>query len=161
MLLVGTIHLEVIGLGVGVGGGGYVSPLPTFKPTPTPQIVTSKWITPTDKKVTWQKAKEICREHGARLPTIEELKRVVRDCGGINTTYGEDNNWGTIADKNIANKSYQSCYKQKGFTSNSYWSSTTNVSDSSNVWLVYFYGGDDYWDSRTNEFRVRCVRGGQ
>ena len=33
--------------------------------------------------VTWKKAKELCRENGARLPTMEELRKVVTDCGGI------------------------------------------------------------------------------
>ncbi len=46
---------------------------------------TSKWFTPTDKAVKWKKAKQICRDNGGRLPTIEELKEVMTDCGGINT----------------------------------------------------------------------------
>jgi len=41
------------------------------------------------------------------------------------------------------------------------WSSTTNVSDSSNAWNVNFNNGNDNWNSKTNENRVRCVRGGE
>jgi hypothetical protein len=139
------------------GGGGYVPPTP--KPTPKP-ISTSKWMKNTGEKATWKKAKEICRAKGGRLPSIEELRKVVTDCGGTITTYG-DKNWDSLTDKNKANKSYQSCYKAKGFTSYTYWSSTTVASDSSDAWLVYFYYGSDYWRDKTHEYYVRCVRGGQ
>jgi hypothetical protein len=126
-------------------------------PTPQPNATSSKWMKNTGEKVTWKKAKEICRAKGGRLPTIEELRKVVMDCGGIlnNDFFGDD------AQKNRDNSSYQSCYKAKGFTSNVYWSSTTNASDSSNAWLVYFNDGYDYQYDKTYERYVRCVRGGQ
>ena len=117
----------------------------------TQSTSTSKWFSPTKKKLTWKKAKQICRDNGGRLPTIEELKEVVTDCGGIVDEWR----------KNLNNSEYQSCHKRKGFLSNFYWSSTTNVSDSSNAWSVGFGNGYDHWYDKTNEHRVRCVRGGQ
>lgn len=39
-----------------------------------------------------------------------------------------------------------------------YWSSSPDVSDSSAAWYVYFNGGYDAWDFRSNSFLVRCVR---
>jgi hypothetical protein len=117
----------------------------------TQSTSTSKWFSPTKKKVTWKKAKQVCRDNGGRLPTIEELKEVVTDCRGI---INESN-------KNIVNSSYQACYKRKGFTSNYYWSSTTDASNSSNAWSVHFYNGFDGWDDKGFEIYVRCVRGGQ
>jgi hypothetical protein len=39
--------------------------------------IISKWFSPTDKKVTWKKADKICKDNGGRLPTIDELKKVV------------------------------------------------------------------------------------
>jgi hypothetical protein len=111
----------------------------------------SKWMKNTGEKVKWKKAKEICRAKGGRLPTIEELRKVVTGCGGVINDY----------ENNRKNSSYQACYKAKGFTSNGYWSSTTYASDSSYAWLVYFYYGSDYRYDKTAEFYARCVRGGQ
>jgi hypothetical protein len=132
---------------------------PSSKPTtvqPTPTISTSsKWMKNTGERAKWKKAKEICRAKGGRLPTKEELRKVITDCGG---EMKDDNSaeW----KRNRKNSSYQSCYKAKGFTSNYYWSSTTYASDSSYAWLVFFDGGYDGWDDKTYEGSVRCVRGG-
>jgi len=122
---------------------------------------TSKWITPTKERVTWKKAKELCRENGARLPTLKELKKVVIDCGGSFTIHG-DKDWDSLTDKNKVNKSYQSCYKKKGFTSSDYyWSSATYVSNYNNVWSVSFNYGSQYDSSKDNSLYVYCVRAGQ
>lgn len=110
---------------------------PIPKPTSTPKA-TSKWITPTKSacinndgkvqsdgscKANWKDANRTCQAMGGRLPTIEELKKVVT----------------------------QKNYKEQGFTSNGYWSSTTYVSDSSYAWGVSFYYGGDVWSSKTRE----------
>ncbi len=114
-------------------GCGYTPPPP---PTPKPiQVIpapkpttTSKWIKPSDSvcranggklyegvcQAYWENAKKICRASGGRLPSRADLKKVVVDCGGSFTTYG-NKDWDSLTDKNIANKSYQACYKQKGF----------------------------------------------
>ncbi|RLA72960.1 MAG: hypothetical protein DRG30_06825, partial [Epsilonproteobacteria bacterium] len=80
-------------------------------------------------------------------------------CGGEITTYG-DSSRDAIIYKNNANKSYQDCYKDNGFTSN-YWSSTTVVSRTSNAWAVDFYDGNDAWTYKSDGKLVRCVRAGQ
>jgi len=136
---------------------------------------TSKWITPKNRvcrsnggeinkhgacKANWKNANKICSASGGRLPTRSELNEVIIDCGGTLTT-DVDKDWDSLTDKNVANKSYQSCYKKKGFTPNYYWSATTFASDSSNAWLVNFGNGNDRWGSKTAELYVRCVRGGQ
>jgi hypothetical protein len=125
--------------------------------TPKPSATSSKWMKDTGEEATWKKAKEICRAKGGRLPTREELRKVMTDCGGISNSdfLGDD------AKQNRGNSSYQSCYKAKGFTSYGYWSSTTNASDSSYAWNVTFDDGDGYWSGKTDEYYVRCVRGGQ
>ena len=73
-----------------------------------------------------------------RLPTIDELKGIVDKTNSPTIVNGFNN-----------------------VTSYFYWSSTTGASDSSYTWDVSFYDGNDYWDHRTYEARVRCVRGGQ
>jgi len=93
----------------------------------------------------WEDAKSYCLalslggKSDWRLPTRKELKSIV--------DYGK------------VNPAIYSVFQN--VTSNGYWSSTTDVSDSSDAWGVLFNVGDDYWFSKTNEYRVRCVRGGQ
>jgi hypothetical protein len=122
---------------------------------------TSKWITPSNSmcknnggkvnsggcNATWSNAKNICSASGGSLPSIDALRRVVTDCGGTIDDYSN----------NLANSSYQSCYKQKGFSSYWYWSKTSK--DSSSAWLVHFKDGDDLWNGKTYTDYVLCVSG--
>ena len=157
---------------------------PTPTPTPTPikgeEVVYGKWVKPSQSscessggsynknnsdecRANWENANTICQAMGDKLPNLETLGAVVTDCGGDFVSRYNDNhdNGSERIDKNIANESYKACYKEKGFTSRDYWSSTTLVSDSSGAWFVSFYNGSDGWYSKTDETRVRCVRGGQ
>ena len=45
--------------------------------------------------------------------------------------------------------------------SSSYWSSTSLQGDTANAWYVNFYNGNVYYDSKTFNYYVRCVRAGQ
>jgi len=121
--------------------------------TPSVSTSTSKWITPTDKEVTWEKAKQICRDNGGRLPTLEELKKVVIDCGG-EVKYDNSEEW----NRNKNNSSYQSCYKKNGFEYADYWSSTMSVSDSSYAWNVRFVFGISNCFEKSDVLRIRCIR---
>jgi len=134
---------------------GYVSPTPKPKTRPT-----SKWITPTNKVckanggkitnevcgATWKNSKKICSASGASLPSIDDLRKVVTDCGGVIDDYIN----------NINNSNYQTCYKQKGFTSSWYWSSTEI--NSSLAWGVDFRNGNDDCCSKTVKIYALCVR---
>ncbi|MDD2830412.1 MAG: hypothetical protein PHW18_12630 [Sulfuricurvum sp.] len=98
----------------------------------------------------WQDAGGICSAIGASLPTIGQLKGVIKNCGGV---VGDDNN---------ANKqTYQSCYKKRGFlpSNNRYWSSYADVAG--DAWYVDFYDGVDLANAKNYSYYVRCVRGGQ
>jgi len=149
--------------------GGYVPPIEPVVPV-TPLVITSKWIVSTNSickanggkiykgvcQANWKNAKKICSTSGGRLPTRSELRKVVVDCGGLFTTYG-DKDWDSLTDKNIANKSYQSCYKQKGFRDNDwYW--TSEEKDSSQAWNVYFDGGGDNWGNKSDTYSALCVQ---
>jgi len=133
------------------------------------------WITPKNKvckandgkiykddicEAKGMKAEDICRASGGRLPTIEELKEVVTDCGGINTTE-MNKDFFSAMDKNKANKSYQSCYKNKGFRSKVYWSSSAVKGYKDAVWVIRFSVGSVYRDYKLNNHYVLCVRDGQ
>jgi len=118
------------------------------------------------REMTWYEAMEYAKNlrlggyDDWRLPTIEELREVVTLCGGINTTYGDDN-YDEILDKNIANETYQANYKAKGFASYHYWSSTTNAYTSNYAWFVIFGNGYQRNYYKGHGYDVRCVRAGQ
>jgi len=123
----------------------------------------TKWITPEAKvckknggksrgsfcKADWDNAKRICSAAGGMLPSLNELESVITSCGGK-----IDAN-----DNNRNDRSYQSCYTQKGFSPRSYWSSTILENYTSDVWGVKFNFGykDNY--VKTLKLYVRCVRG--
>ncbi len=93
----------------------------------------------------WNDAKEYCRNLNLdgysdwRLPSIKELQSIV-----------------DITKYDPAIKS-----GFKSVTSNGYWSSSPNVSDSSNAWKVYFYFGGTGYYNKSDKGYVRCVRGRQ
>jgi hypothetical protein len=126
-------------------------------------LAAPKWIDPPRKNCTsnggklaeggvceanWENATAICASLGAKLPTIEQLRKEVENCGGVVNDTGNNQN----------DPAYQSCYKNKGFTTGYYWSSSLDVSDSSEVWFVNFgYGGDGTNGKSFSNF-VRCAR---
>lgn len=134
--------------------------IPKIEPSPVPVVSTSKWLKPTNSvceanggklykgvcQANWKNAKKICSASGGSLPTIDDLRKVVTDCGGVIDDYTN----------NINNSNYQTCYKQKGFTSSWYWSSTEE--DSSYAWRVLFDGGFDLWNLKAVNNYALCVR---
>ena len=156
-----------------IAQSGEATPQPVAQsgePTPQPvaqsgeEFQNGKWVKPSqsvcesnggsyngDCDANWENAKIICSAIGGVLPNIETLKTVITDCGG-----GIDD-----FSNNRENESYQACYKEKGFTSNIYWSSTTFVSNSSEAWAIGFDAGNLLLGSKENEPSVRCVRGGE
>ena len=140
---------------------------PKIEPKPVKVTQTSKWLKPTDStckanggkivkgvcQSNWKNAKKICSQSGGRLPSREDLKQVVVDCGGIvnSAWFGKD------AEKNRKNSSYQSCYKAKGL--NDYdWYGTREEKDSFNAWDVNFHNGLDYWGVKALNRYALCVR---
>ena len=81
-----------------------------------------------------------------RLPTINELLSITDDTRfepAINKAF-----------KNIAYETNDKGEKSYGW----YWSSTRYAGGSSNVWLVFFMGGDINWGGVSNRDFVRCIR---
>ena len=136
-----------------------------------PKKKKSKWITPSDSVcksnggnvdsysgcfANWKNAKKICYASGGRLPTIDELKKVVTDCGGEM----KDNNYAEYK-RNRNNSSYQSCYKEKGFFDD-YWSASFPANQTyDGAWNLYFTDGSVDYNLKSDNYLVRCVREGQ
>ena len=92
--------------------------------------------------VAYAYAKEVGGRKGWRLPTVEELASLV--------------------DTSVSGSpKLPSGHPFTNVQSNFYWSSTTDVSTTSNAWVVNFSSGnvDGYFDKGYNGY-VWCVRGG-
>ena len=94
----------------------------------------------------WSDAKAYCENLALggysdwRLPSIEELE--------------------TIVDYGQYNPSATSGIFQH-ITSGYYWSSTSGALGTDGAWVVRFWSGASYYDSKSLTHYVRCVRGGQ
>ena len=64
-----------------------------------------------------------------------------------------------IADRSKRDPAIDSTFQN--VVSGNYWSSSTVVGDEGSAWYVYFDGGRDGWDDKSNSFYIRCVRVGQ
>ena len=141
--------------------------MPKREPKPVRATSTSKWLKPSSSvckanggemvkgacRANWENATKICSASGGRLPTGEDLKQVVVHCGGLFTTYrNKDKN--SIVDKNTKNKSYQACYKEKGFIYG-YW--TREENNSSERSAVHFHGGIYRWYDKTKAGGTFCI----
>jgi hypothetical protein len=121
---------------------------------------TKNWIIgPIDKKMDFFKATKVCKELGGRLPTIQELKDVVVDCGAISIDGFKPYN--EIVAKNINNYSYQKCYQNKGFSKKYvYWSDTVSENNNLASWSLFFWEGQHiltYTDHK-HGMRVNCIK---
>ena len=104
-----------------------------------------EWQDNENHTASWTEAITYCEDlpldnGGWRLPTIEELETLLDD-GKYNPSVSE----------NVF----------QYISLDGYWSSTTYASRTYGAWLVNFgYGGSDGSD-KTDNYYVRCVRGGQ
>ncbi len=147
-------------------------------PTPTKEVLYGKWLKPSSDScrdnggqynyygeqecvADWEHAKKICNTSEDELPTMTILGEVVDDCGGDLFTEDDSDEAKLASEKNRANESYQSCYKERGFTANFYWSDTMKGSNLSKIWGLYLTTGGGYWGSNLSERFIRCVRGGE
>ena len=86
----------------------------------------------------WKNANIICSTSGYKLPTRSSLKAVMTDC----------------------DKFFQTCYKEQGFSSSRYWSSSSTLT-STNIlaWIIDFHDGEEgngYYNEMDIE-SVMCV----
>ncbi len=95
-----------------------------------------------------------------RLASKEELGDIVTSFG-VELAVHDEEDWNAKWDKNMKNKAYQAGYKEKGFESGFYWSSTDYAEKRDEALYVVFYYGYQGHDNKKFSYYVRCVRSGQ
>lgn len=100
-------------------------------------------VTDSSKQKNWKNAISYCENltlaghNDWRLPNITELKSITDRINKVNPSLKD------------------------GFTQKStdwFWSSATDLSDTSKAWVVFFSDGRDFWYDKTNTGYVRCTR---
>lgn len=124
-----------------------------------------QWSPLLEYEKTWQKAMDYCEARDARLPTIDELRKLIINCSG--STYGGACQVSDPDRLSTGYSSYDDCCCSGNAASYSalgdgkdiaLWSSSSRADDASGAWHVDFnYGYVDDVD-KSNNFHVRCVR---
>jgi len=96
----------------------------------------------------WKDTISICKSLNAHVPTIEELRSIVKECGGT-----------VDSSTNLDNISYQECYQKKGFSKAYYfWSSTTDIERETHAEDIHFRNGTTYFSKKKNRLAIRCIK---
>ncbi len=111
------------------------------------------------KKYKWEEAKNACGSYAGkndwRLPSLWELETLVycssREDKGRNDKGFLKSCKGKYAKPTLVQKAFPNSHDWT-------WSSTTDASDTSAAWDVYFYYGNDDWGTKSYPRSVRCVR---
>ena len=87
---------------------------------------------------------------------IEVFGEVVSSCGGVFTAVRN----GESMLNNHTNKSYKSCYSNKGFTSQGYyWTKIRKSNSMKFIWVVSFYSGHKNTHHKNNpDNYIRCIQ---
>lgn len=127
------------------------------------------WLDQAPDEMTWNKAKEYCKDLGGRLPTISELRTLIQNCPETETggkcgltdeclsyeCFGDCGPWGCY-DCECRGEG-GGIYSVLGDTGH-YWSSSFDPDDPDFAYVVNFYRGGIDWYSVNALFYVRCVK---
>ena len=132
-------------------------------------------VTPTGDYMTWSSAKTHCTKPpldggGWRLPTIGELRTLIRGCPATETGGSCNVEEGDCLEYSCRDKSCNGCTQNAGPADGCYWpdnmlgacswywsSSPMEDSNNNHAWRVYFYDGHVYYNYAYYGY-VRCVR---
>jgi len=123
-----------------------------------------EWLDVSAEKMTYNEAVDYCKERGGRLPTINELRTLIRNCPATETG-GECAVTNSCAERECWSDVCYGCdeandgrYSVFGDTS-AFWSSTTYTDRPTNyAWVVYFSNGNVRYLYKAYKYNVRCVR---
>ena len=127
------------------------------------------WSARASTSYTWQNAVDYCNSYsegglsGWHLPTISELRTLIKNCSGT-VTGGSCGVTDSCLSSSCQDESCYSCdYYEDGRYSKFgetgwFWSSSTKSDITDYAWFVYFYSGYVDYYYKTNYSYVRCVR---
>ena len=124
-----------------------------------------EWLDVSAEKMTYNEAVDYCKERGGRLPTINELRTLIRNCPATETG-GECAVTNSCAERECwSDVCYECVFADDGRYSvfgsiGGFWSSTTCIDYASFAWIVHFSNGYVGLNVKTDDIYVRCVRGG-
>lgn len=124
------------------------------------------WSDRSANAMTWSNAITYCEGLGGRLPNIQELRMLIKECpkNEYPKPAGQDP-WCEVEDP--GNLGGSSCTECGSDSSGKYsifgeihllWSSSLNVSNVSNAWHVFFRVAEVHNSSKAQGFYARCVR---
>ena len=127
------------------------------------------WSARASSTMTWQNAVDYCNScsegglSGWHLPTISELRTLIKNCSGT-VTGGSCGVTDSCLSNSCQDESCYSCYYYEDGRYSKFgeigwfWSSSTKSDNTDYDWRVSFYYGyvDDY--GKTDDYDVRCVR---
>ena len=115
----------------------------------------TKIVTDNSTKLQWQDNESVSKKWTDAIDYCEALT-----LGGYNDwRLPNQNELRSIADRSKSNPAIDNAFKN--VVSPYYWSSSTVVGNEDGAWGVAFSYGGDYWDRKSYEGYVRCVRDGQ
>ncbi len=125
-----------------------------------------EWSPLSEKAMIWQEAVDYCEAMDARLPTIDELRKIMINCPG--SAYGgpcQVSDPDCLAFSCQVNEdcrcdgsaeSYSALGDAKDYIS--IWSSSSHAYNTNLVWLVGFYYGNVFNSNKYSYYPARCVR---
>ena len=127
------------------------------------------WSDNAPNTANWEDAQTYCGNLGGRLPTIKELRMLIKDCP--QTEYPQPSgqaDWCAVEDPDRLSSGgfwTETCYGCSNSGSNSvfgdtswYWSSSSNPDGSIVAWGILFNGGNvDYYHTG-NTYNIRCIK---
>lgn len=124
-----------------------------------------EWSTKT-KWMSWQDASEYCDEKGGRLPTISELRTLIRDCLSTKTGGGCGVTDDCLSSEECCSSSCFGCefnvsdqgkYNVFGAGGES-WSSSSDSDNLNFAWLIYFDSANIVSENKERPLYFYCVR---
>ena len=115
---------------------------------------TTQIVTDTNTKLQWQDNESVSKKWTEAIDYCEALT-----LGGYNDwRLPNQNELRSIADRSKKEPAISATFQN--VVSNYYWSSSTVVGYEYYAWGVFFDNGGHYWDYKSNERYVCCVRDG-
>ncbi len=127
------------------------------------------WSKNSTHRMDWVDAKAYCDNlkesgySGWRMPTISELRTLVKECSATETGGSCGVNDSCLSESKCRNNNCNGCPSSDGKYSifndiGRFWSSSERKEDKRFVWFVNFFNGSVYSDTKTGSGFVRCVR---